>query len=349
MFSRRRPLLLLALPVVLVAGLYVLASKRPEPLPLDHSPMAPIAISSDGRFVATNKGGQVDIIAVYDRARHRTTSFRTSDVPGAWVFLNDNHTLVTAGGERISSSGSGSCPIRLWDVTTQTDGLDQARPLRSFGPQTSSGNGLALSPDGTTLATGSTSGAILLWNVATGRVGATLRGAGHAPNALSFSGDGKRLLASYMSFQTNAALYDVTNNKQLWTARVAPQGGSFDVTSSSISPDGQVIALGSQNGKIALLDGRNGAVLRMGTMPTGNPNLMPSYPLDATRSVAFSPDGKTIASGAWSGAALWNVADASMRRSLDGSGPVAFSRDGHLLATGGASNARNGVILWKSF
>ncbi len=347
MFLKRRPLILLAVPLFLGVALALINGRRPQALPLDHGPMAPIAVSFDGRLVATSKGGQIDIIEVYNRSRKASTLFRTASIPGAWLFLPDNETLVTVG-RADSPFDAKSSAVQLWSATTQSDVLhnnESAQPVRKFGPQLASGNALALAPDGKTLATGGRT-SVLLWNVATGRVVARLAGAGGAPNALSFSRDGKRLAASYMSFAENAVCWDVASGKLLWTARVRPAGGSFEVTSSAISPDGSRVVLGSQNGRIAVLDGATGRVLHEGTLPPQNQ--FASSPLDAARAVAFSPDGQTIVSGGWGEAAAWN-ADATVKRVFQGSGPPVFSPDGALLATGAQLNAKSGVILWKSW
>ena len=58
-------------------------------------------------------------------------------------------------------------------------------------------------------------------------------------------------------------------------------------------------------------------------------------------SVAFSPDGKTLASGDWAGTIkLWNVASGRELRTLgghiDGVDSIAFSLDGRWLASGGS-------------
>ena len=75
MFRNRRWLILLAVPLILGVALALLNGRRPQALPLDHAPMAAIAISPDNNLIATNKGGQVDIIEVYDCSQRRSTQF----------------------------------------------------------------------------------------------------------------------------------------------------------------------------------------------------------------------------------------------------------------------------------
>lgn len=345
MFRNRRWLIFLAVPLILGVALALLNGRRPQALPLDHSPMAPIAISPDNNLIATNKGGQVDIIEVYDRSQGRSTQFRTSSCPSNFLFLPDNRTLVSVG-DAFSRTDAVSRSVQAWDTKVKTEGTDQAQPLRKFGPELAMGGALALSPDGKTLATGGFKG-VLLWDIAQGRVAATLDSGGYAPQSLSFSRDGQRLAAAFMGAGTNARFWDVAARKLLWSTSVRPVGGSFDVTSSAISPDGNRVVLGSQSGRIALLDGATGKMLKLGDLPPSDKFSL--SPLDAARSVAFSPDGKTIISGGWGEAAVWNAADSSVNRLFPGSAPPVFSSDGKLLATGGAINAKNGVILWKSW
>src|SRR5208337_95346 len=55
-------------------------------------------------------------------------------------------------------------------------------------------------------------------------------------------------------------------------------------------------------------------------------------------SVAFSPDGRTLASSGTEGFKLWVVATGRELRSLTGQRPVAFSPDGETLASGSGDN-----------
>jgi WD40 repeat protein len=70
--------------------------------------------------------------------------------------------------------------------------------------------------------------------------------------------------------------------------------------------------------------------------------------------LAFTPDGKTLASGAWDRAVkLWSVAAGAEVASLEGHPDrvhcLAFSPDGSLLASGGdAPSGTGAVLLWRA-
>lgn len=70
-------------------------------------------------------------------------------------------------------------------------------------------------------------------------------------------------------------------------------------------------------------------------------------------SLAFSPDGKTLAAGSYQSVQLWDVAARTPLRKLDGhAGPVrclAWSRDGSRLAAGGGKPGQVGEVrIWSA-
>ena len=188
--------------------------------------------------------------------------------------------------------------------------------------QLSTGAGLvssvAFSPDGHTLASSNASGTIRRWNVADPAYASPLR--------------------------------------QPLTADVAAQitYGGADVASLAFSPDGHTLASsddsGGDTGDIQLWDLADRANPRRGQAQP--PAINASDHLAYSDSLAFSPDGHTLASGDGNGTVgLWDVTDPAHPRRIGpiltgGTGAtyaVAFSSDGHTLASGDGNGT---VRLW---
>ncbi|WP_017717697.1 WD40 repeat domain-containing serine/threonine protein kinase [Kamptonema formosum] len=126
-----------------------------------------------------------------------------------------------------------------------------------------------------------------------------------------------------------AALFNMSSGKALWEIDCPASCGT-------LSPDGTLLALGGER-DIYLWDLRSGQFLRQ---LSGHGN--------SVCSVAFSPDGKILASGISDKTVrLWDVATGSQLRQLSGHGnsvnSVAFSPDGKILASVSGDNT---VRLW---
>jgi WD40 repeat protein len=184
-------------------------------------------------------------------------------------------------------------------------------------------------------------GQIKLWDVATGKELATLRGHARGAGSLAFSPDG-RLLASCGTVVPDAPvevkLWDVTRAAEVATFLAHTSG----FASLAFSPDGTVLAMG----EAAAYDDQNrtfkDAAIRLWDVELRKERaVLKGYP-GSVCALAFAPDGKTLASANRQKPGdikLWDVTTATERATLTGHvGPVlclAFSRDNRVLASGG--------------
>ncbi len=306
---------------------------------------------------------------------------------GGLVFSPDGKTLVVAGCKDESCSQS---TLRFWDaasgqltrqITTppavvvfspdgrtlafgNRDGsvtLRDAATLESIGqPLRTSDTGpisnLVFSPDGRILASGSgigsngDGGPINFWDVASRKLLWSPPGIHFGPYSLAFSSDGKTLF--YLGWTGYLAAWNVTTQTQVKQPQF--QGDLSGLGNTALSAGGKLAAFapftpdGVQKTGVFLWDTSTGKAVRRPLV--GFSNL-------CGESLAFSPDGRTLASGCGDGTLLlWDVKqDAYVMdpEQLTGhplkghAGAVSrltFSPDGQGLASSGEDGT---VILWS--
>ena len=197
---------------------------------------------------------------------------------------------------------------------------------------------VSFSPDGSTLAAGVETGTIQLWNVASGTNIATLSEPprrGVPVNSVSFSPDG-RLLASASRLDT-INLWDLESGLHIATLAEGRQTGFLVRNSVLFSPNGSILASSSYSSE--------GGSVNVWDVATRTQIAVLSHKKLVT-SLAFSPDGRTLASGSgdntvnlWNVVTKQNIASLKHRKGVDS---ISFSPDGRTLAAGSGGR----IELW---
>jgi WD40 repeat protein len=318
------------------------------------SMISAIAFSPDGASLAAS--GLYPSISVWDTGTWSPQYELVGRIANRLAYAPDGSTLA---------AGLSDGTVALWDVAGSRVRMvlqGHRQPVKS----------LAISPDGKRLAAGGVDGTIRLWDPATGKRRASLF-FGHAGEvtSLAFSPDGK-LLASGGKDAT-VRLWNSASNRQI----IALMGHRYEVAGVAFSPDGATLASAGHDGTLRFWDvaGRNQRAVVVGhTFKTGKTReetrvidgetvVVTVGILGETRdeevsfySLAYSPDGGTIATGDHAmfetgGVALRDAGSGRERVSFKqfSGGPrsplndvnaLAYSPDGKLLASAGYSTVR---------
>jgi hypothetical protein len=202
----------------------------------------------------------------------------------AWDDTDHTITLreVATGVALASFHAPGDCAR---PVVSRPDGTPVAPELRTLRRRPL--EQIVFSPDGKTGASAAKDNKTgRTWDLATGKPLATLRGHTDAIESLAFSPDGKTLATG--SRDRTVKLWAVNNGKNTATLR----GHTGCVSAVAFSPDGRILASGGGGG-----DDRTVRLWDVATRTELASCLHDPAPFSGVRCLAFSSDGKTLASG----------------------------------------------------
>ena len=302
-----------------------------------------VAFSPDGRLLAA--GDRAGRILLWDVGREEVIATLKEEFADIAVAFSPDGRLVATGTSPLGQSAWGG-RVRLWDVATRK--AVATLELASIGDVSS----VSFSPDGTTLAAGlvrlegNDSGRVLLLDGATLEEIAILGWEGWDVTSLAFSPDGATLAAGLERWDDSGGsgrvlLLDGATLEEIAT----PGWEGHMVRSLAFSPDATTLAVG--DGMTLVGDGTwwwnsGDGTVRLWDVATLGEVATLEWEGPVVRSLAFSPDGTTLAVGDRDRIRLWDVATREAVAILEGrrygAGPVVFAPDPITVVAGSHDN-----------
>lgn len=233
-----------------------------------------VAFSPDGKILAA--GGMGGTVQLWDMGTRRpVATFKSGGVSvGDLAFSPD--------GEALAVAGDGGATVKLWSVSGR-------RFVAQYGNPAYNGESVAFSPDGRTLAAAGNAAPKMLWDVRSRRLITDFDS--RTAFKIAFSPDGKTVASG-----------GEDNKVKLWSVATKRMTGEFDdaanwIQALAYSPDGKYLAAGDADGTTWVWD-----------LATNKATAYKAR-VRSVRSVAFSPDSKSLASahGFDNKVRLWKV------------------------------------------
>jgi WD40 repeat protein len=336
-----------------------------------------LTISPDGKMLASScnnrSNATVQLWSLPDGQPIQTLSGHTGGV-SCLAISPDGKVLVAGGDDKT---------VRLWS-------LPDGQSLQTFSGHTDPVRCLAISPDGRMLASGAVDGPGRLWSLPDGGVlkkfyvrdecvvqveflGARLVNLSNIPvEFLTIRSDGKMLVAGGHDGRWGwIRLWSLPDGQVLHQ----PYGEEGLLTCLALSPDGKVLAAGSEDGSVQVVVlgqprlewqtlVRASAQGNLGKLPDLWPVVTLTGHTASIELLAISPDGKVLVSGARNrDVRLWSLPDGRPLRTLTLEHPVSnraifdvsnlvISPDGKVLAASATAYADGrmlgGIVrLWS--
>ena len=318
-----------------------------------------VAFSPDGKLIAVNGSPGVYLFDLQNGALLQLLLYNDG-YPSCMCFSPDGTQIAVGYNE-----GS----IITWDVSTGTS-------IKTFKKHNSLVSDVSYSPDGNQIASVSGDGTLKIWDVATGNLLRQTFGHREPVTKAIFSPDNQFVasgsydltvkiwdkssgtLTNYLAkekFWVTDISYEPFGSKlvscnytdiNLWDLKTGTIWGSIRlkrdtdlVYKSCFSPDGNIIAFASNNGKILIWN-----------LVTGDVAFKFPGHLASVRTVCFSPDGSRLVSGSEDRTIkIWDFASESLLQTLSGHlgwiNSVCYSPDGSKIASGSVDKT---IKIWDA-
>ena len=306
----------------------------------EHTHVTSVVFSPDGKMIASEGGREAHLWDITSKSE-----IAVFDEIASFAFSPDGNMLALGGFDKT---------VRLWDV-------QEKKEIAVFEEHTHKVASVVFSPDGKTIAAEEDWGGVRLWDIIAKSEIAVFDGI----YSFTFSPDGNMLALG--GFDKTVRLWDVQEKKEI----AVFEGHTQWLSSVVFSSDGKTLAAIFECVEPFCLDdlpmssisywdtemyysGADDEIIRLWNVAEQREIGVLKHPRGAY-SIAFSPDGKTLASagGLFERVRLWDIAQQKEIAVLVGdigitteatkvvettASVVAFSPNGKILALGGGSN-----------
>ena len=291
-----------------------------------------VLVTPDGKQIVSSSDDKV--VRVWDIASGKTVrTIRGQVGPGSEgklyaIALSPDAKWLAVGGWTNKQCAGRCGEIRLHDFAT-------GKLVGLFKGHTNVVFGLAFSPNGSRLVSGSGDTTAIIWDVASLRPLHVLRGHNAEVYAVGFTPDGQRVVTG--SFDQTAKLWSVADGRE-----IAPMTGHRDkIFALAVSPADGTIATAGYDRTVRLWDGRTGQFLRI----VANQQTI-------VGTVSFSPDGRWLLTGTGGtrdfNCHVWEVATGREQVTYKGHDNIviasAITPDGRMAVTGGGNSSQ--IHVW---
>ncbi|KAG9036742.1 hypothetical protein FRB95_008073 [Tulasnella sp. JGI-2019a] len=220
--------------------------------------------------------------------------------------LSRQYGDLAEGGVRVIRGRAKQWSQKLWTTSKHSQGIIC----------------VAVSPDGTTIVSGSEDTTLRLWDARTGAaIGKALEGHTQWVNCVAISPDGMTLVSG--SWDTTLRLWDAKTGAAIGNTM---KGHSDQIICVVVSPNGKIIVSGSLDRTLRLWDVKTGMIRRVTESIAGG-----------ITCVTVSPDSTTIVTGSWDAALyLWDAETGAM---------IGQARVGHTSGVICIAASPNGAII----
>jgi WD40 repeat protein len=300
------------------------------------SPLGGLVYSPDGKCLYT---ANHDALVAWDpetgkELRRMPTRRQAGD---RVVSLPTTEVACSPDGKLLATAGMNPT-VHVWDAATGAE-------RHAFAGHTNWVAAVAFHPDGTRLASASVDTTIKVWDLGVLDRPDRLRGHKDVVHAVAFHPDGHTLASA--SRDKTVRLWDAATGRE----RAVLRGHAQEVLGVAFHPDGRRLA--SVGGSSLAYPEKTPGEVKLWDVDAGRAVLTPAGHTATVKAVAFSPDGKLLATaGADQQLLLWDAATGAQVRGLPPHDAeqkqlwdVAFSPDGRLVAAADHWNDR--ALAWE--